>query len=220
MRGGDFTTGAALTQHDSFIDEVTEAVRRDQLFAIFRKYGWIGALCILLIVGFAGWTEWTRARQEAAAQAFGDAVLAALQKPDDAQRATALDAIPARTPEQKAMVAMLKAAVPGDAAALDPLATEANLPPVWRDLARFKQLLADTSMPADQRRAGFEALTAPGAPFRLLAQEQIALLDVEAGKTGDAVKLLNQIAADNDASAALRNRAGQLIVALGGTPGS
>ena len=37
---------AGLSNHDSFIDEVTEEVRRDRLFAAFRKYGWIGVLLV------------------------------------------------------------------------------------------------------------------------------------------------------------------------------
>jgi hypothetical protein len=34
-----------LSNPDSFIDEVTE-VRRDHLFRLFRKYGWIGVVII------------------------------------------------------------------------------------------------------------------------------------------------------------------------------
>jgi hypothetical protein len=209
-----------VANNDSFIDEVTEAVRRDRLFAMFRKYGWIGILCILLVVGFAAWNEWTKAQAQARAQAFGDALVAALQMKDDGARAAALDDIATQSPEQKAMIAMLKAAAPGSFPALNDVANEPGLPPAWSELVRFKQLLGDKTMPADQRRAGFEALTTPGAPYRLLAQEQIALIDVAAGKTEDAVKLLKEVSADNAASAALRSRAGQLIVALGGTPGS
>ncbi|MFD1808819.1 hypothetical protein ACFSHQ_13850 [Gemmobacter lanyuensis] len=40
-----------MSNPESFIDEVTEEVRRDKLFATFRKYGWIGILAVLGIVG-------------------------------------------------------------------------------------------------------------------------------------------------------------------------
>ncbi len=69
---------AGLSNPDSFIDEVTEEVRRDRLFAMFRKYGWIGVLAVVAIVGGAAYTEWSKARSEARAQAFGDAVLDAV----------------------------------------------------------------------------------------------------------------------------------------------
>ena len=48
----------AVSNPDSFIDEVTEEVRRDKLFAFFRRYGWIGVVLALLIVGGAAYSEW------------------------------------------------------------------------------------------------------------------------------------------------------------------
>ena len=67
-----------MSNNDSFIDEVTEEVRRDKLFAAFRKYGWIGAVVVIGIVGGTAWNEWQQSREAARAQAFGDAVLDAL----------------------------------------------------------------------------------------------------------------------------------------------
>ena len=84
-----------MSDHDSFIDEVTEEVRRDKLFALMRRYGWIGIVAILAIVGGAAWTEWQRAQTEARAQAFGTAVLAALADDDPAARLAALGAVEA-----------------------------------------------------------------------------------------------------------------------------
>ena len=78
VRRGKERAGWAVSDTDSFIDEVTEEVRRDQLFALFRKYGWIGILAIVLIVGGASWSEWRKAQAEAKAQAFGDALVAAM----------------------------------------------------------------------------------------------------------------------------------------------
>ena len=56
----------------------------------------------------------------------------------------------------------------------------------------------------------------PGKPLRLLAEEQLALLDVEAGNTDDAIARLQRIIEDSETTAGLRQRASQLIVALGG----
>ena len=64
-----------MSNPDSFIDEVTEEVRRDRLFRLFRKYGWIGVVIILGLVGGTAWTEWSKTREAARAQAFGDAML-------------------------------------------------------------------------------------------------------------------------------------------------
>jgi hypothetical protein len=209
-----------LSNSDSFIDEVTEELRRDRLFAAFRRYGWIGIGLIVLMVGWVSWTEFSRNRTEAAAQAFGDAVTAALAIEDTDQRTAALDAIEADDPEQRALLTFLKAAEPGAGQALEGLATSGDLPAMWRDVAEFKRLVTATEIPVTERRARFEALTRPGAGLRLLAEEQIALIEAGEGESAAAIERLNRLTADSEATADLRRRAAQLIVALGGTPGS
>ena len=44
-----------MSNPDSFIREVTEEVRRDRLYGYVRRYGWIAALLVLLVVGGAAW---------------------------------------------------------------------------------------------------------------------------------------------------------------------
>jgi hypothetical protein len=51
-----------MSSPDSFVDEVTDAVRSDRLYAAFRKYGWIGVVVVLLVVGGAGYNEWQKAQ--------------------------------------------------------------------------------------------------------------------------------------------------------------
>ena len=83
-----------MSNPDSFIDEVTEEVRRDRLFAIFRKYGWIGAVLVALIVGGAAWNEWQKSRETARAQAFGDAMLDAMDLGAPEDRVAAVASVP------------------------------------------------------------------------------------------------------------------------------
>jgi hypothetical protein len=56
--------------------------------------------------------------------------------------------------------------------------------------------------------------------MRLLAEEQIALIDAAAGDKAAAVERLKRLSVDTEATADLRRRTAQLIVALGGTPGN
>ena len=56
-----------MSDTDSFIDEVTEEVRRDQLFLMLKKYGWIGGVAVVLIVGGAAIREYGKSEDRAAA---------------------------------------------------------------------------------------------------------------------------------------------------------
>jgi hypothetical protein len=76
-------------------------------------------------------------------------------------------------------------------------------------------IAAGDTLPAEDRIARLDTLTAPGAPFRVVAQEQKALVLVETGETDAAVALLRPLLNDGEASQGLRQRASQLIVALG-----
>jgi len=71
-------------QNDSFIDEVTDELRRDRLYGAMRRYGWIVVLLIVVAVGYTAWREYSVARDRAAAQDWGDAVLAAEAEGDAA----------------------------------------------------------------------------------------------------------------------------------------
>ena len=215
-----------MSNSDSFIEEVTEEVRRDHLFALLRRYGWIAVLAVLLLVGGAAYNEWQKARTESAAQAFGDAVLAALERNDPADRRAALALVPVDTPRQRALVAMFSAqdASPeteGVTDALRTLGAEAELPQVYRELAQLKYVMRpDTGLDPDARMALLTPLTIPGAPYRLLALEQIALAEVAKGETAGAIERLQAILGEDQVSQGLRRRVSQLIIALGGTLGA
>lgn len=215
-----------MSNTDSFIDEVTEEVRRDRLFGYFRRYGWVGIALVVLIVGGAAYNEWQKSTTAAQSQAFGDALIAALDGPDAATRQTALAAI--QTSGEKAALTKLLAATAsleaGDDAAhkasadlLAQVSSDTSLSPLWRDLADLRRVLVlGDAMPVAERRAILDAIAVPGRPYRTLAQEQLAMLAVEEGDRVGAIKLLTALIADQETPAGLRERAAQVIVVLGG----
>ena len=213
-----------MSQTDSFIDEVSEELRRDQLFALLRRYGWIAALAVVLVVGGAAWNEYRKAQSQATAEAFGDAILSALDAADNAARVAALKQIEAQSDTQLALLSLLiagEAQAADDAAAvtsaLDAAGTAQDAPKIYRDIALFKAATADgTDMDASQRNAALDALAARGGMLRLLAWEQQALLALEGGDKAAAIDGLSKIMLDADATSSLRSRAGQMIIALGG----
>ncbi|MEM8693666.1 MAG: hypothetical protein AAGG57_17535 [Pseudomonadota bacterium] len=214
-----------MSNTDSFIDEVNEEVRRDRVYALVRKYGWIAVLLILLIVGGAAFNEYRQAQDRAQAEALGDAMLAALETDDPAARADALSAVTAETPEGEAVLAFLTAGEQAGsnpeaaAQALESIVASSELPQIYRQLASFKALTLSSGLrTVEERRAGFEDLAAPGNPMRTLAEEQLALIDIEEGQKRAAIERLQSLIADAEATADLQQRALQVIVALGGEP--
>lgn len=214
-----------MSNTDSFIDEVTEEVRRDQLYGYFRRYAWIAVLVILLIVGGASWNEWRKAQSEAQAEALGDAIIAALTQNDQAERAAEIAQVSAESATARAVLDMIAAAELAGAndatdavARLNAVAANTEVPQIYRDLAAFKALLVPGGSDLETRRAAFEAINVPGHMFRMLAAEQLALIDIEQGNTDAAFDRLQAIIVDAEASRALQQRAVQVMVALGGEP--
>ena len=209
-----------MSDSDSFINEVTEEVRREKLYGYLRRYGWIGVAAVLLLVGGAAFNEYRASQERAAAQATGDALLAALEVDDPAARAAAMAGIDTSGPSA-AVALLLRAATleeAGDAAGaaevLGNLASNGDVPEMYRDLAAFKAAMLPTDDLAG-RNANLEALASPGRPFSLLAQEQLAYVALDEGDQAGAIAILERIVEDAAVTRGLRDRAQTLMVALG-----
>ncbi|AUH65900.1 tetratricopeptide repeat protein [Paracoccus zhejiangensis] len=212
-------------QNDSFIDEVTEDLRRDRLFGMFRRYGWIAVAVILAVVAGAAWREYSIASAQKSAEAFGDAILAAESAEDPAAALAALDV--AQDGEQAALAGMMQGNAlveKGDAAAarerfeaVAGFAGEENR--AMRDLARLKMVLAEgEAMDAAERDQILSQLAQPGAPFELLALEQQVVALMGAGRNEDAVTLIRQIQQKDGLSEGLRRRLSEMMIAMGVEP--
>jgi hypothetical protein len=215
-----------MSNSDGFIEEVTEELRRDQMMAKLKKYGWIAVLAVLLIVGGAAYSEYQKAQSRAQAEGFGDAILAALDSTDAGARVAALQAVQTDNPQADVVLSMLAASemlaaqdVEGAVANLNAVAVNGDAAPIYREIAQFKALTlqADT-LPAAERKQGFEALGAAGNRLSLLAQEQLALIAIQEGDTAGAISGYQAILSDAQVTPALQQRALQVIVALGGEP--
>ncbi len=213
-----------MSDTDSFIDEVTEEVRRDRLFLMLRRYGWIGAVVVVAIVGGTALREINRSKVETASQALGDSMIAAVDAENADARAAALAAVETETLDRQMVLDMARAGALVDAGNTDEaivllqsIGSNGDLPEIYRHIASFKSLILQSeSLGIEERRLQFDALAAPNAPLRHLAQEQLALLDIESGDTSAAIARLQALVADATSRHEMRDRANQLIVALGG----
>ncbi len=208
-----------MSDSDSFINEVTEEVRRDQLYGYLRRYGWIAVVLIIVLVGGAAWNEYNKAQATAKAQAAGDALLSALAQNDPEFRMAALAEVEAEG-AAVAVTALLTAAgqqeagdIPAAMDTLGALAVNGDVPAIYNELAAFKAAMLDPD-PAN-RRVSLEAMAQPGLPFALLAQEQLAHADLAAGNPDGAIARLTAIMQDAAVTRGLLVRAQTLMVSLG-----
>lgn len=215
-----------MSNSDGFIEEVTEELRRDQMMATLKRYGWIAVLVVLLIVGGAAFSEYRKAQTRAQAEGLGDAILTALNNDEAAARVSGLQAVEASDPQAAAVLALLTASeqlaaedLGGAVANLDAVAANSEIPLIYRQIAQFKALtLQSESMSAAERKQGFEALGAAGGNLSLLAQEQLALIAVQEGDIETAIATYQTVLSDAGVTPDLQQRALQVIVALGGEP--
>ena len=215
-----------MSNSDGFIEEVTEELRRDQMMATLKRYGWIAVLVVLLIVGGAAFSEYRKAQTRAQAEGLGDAILTALNNDEAAARVSGLQAVEAIDPQAAAVLALLTASeqlaaddLGGAVANLDAVAANSEIPLIYRQIAQFKALtLQSESMSAAERKQGFEALGAAGGNLSLLAQEQLALIAVQEGDIETAIATYQAVLSDAGVTPDLQQRALQVIVALGGEP--
>lgn len=210
-----------MSNTDSFIDEVSEEVRRDRLFKVYKKYGWIFIVLVLGIVGGAAWNEYSKAKNLAAAEATGAAIQSAIETAD----AAVLNDIAASNSDAAVVARLQQAAIQAEAgerdaaiATLSALSTDANLAPAYRDLALLKLIILDgANMDAAELLSSLDSLAIPGAPYRMLAIEQRALHFVAQGDTEAALGELRLILDAAESTQGLLQRAQELTIALGGS---
>ena len=207
-----------MSESDSFIQEVTEEVRQDRMFALWKKWGPFILAAIVLVVGAAALWSWNNARQRAEAEARGAALLA-----PNADRQALVDRIepPARIVAEFAAAAEL--ARSGDAADLAEavrryrgIAARGDIAEHYRQLALLQAVRLE-AVSADPSAALTElAPLIDGSPYALLARELAAALHLKAGDREAAHAELQAILADPRATSSLRLRAQELLTASGG----
>ena len=208
-----------MSNNESFIDEVNEEVRRDQLFGYFRKYGWLAVAAVVVLVGAAAWTEYQRAKERAAAEETGDAIIEALSldAPQDV-----LAALEGLTPNAVTLMLAASAAqeagdVEGAVQILNKVAAGEDFSQLYKELATLKIVsLSEGKTSVEERLKLLQPLAEAGRPFALLAKEQIALVQIESGDKVAALDTLGDILQDAAVTQGLRDRSQQMIVALGG----
>ena len=213
-----------MSNNESFMQEVSEEVRKDRFYRILKKWGWVGIVLIVALVGGASFNEWNKESKINSARNLGDRVLAAIASKDVID----LKEIEIKNVSQDIFIKNLMSAIlfsedklDASRKALEEIAGIPGITKTYKDLNAFKLgllLLKSGNLTGEERFGVFEALVEPGSPFRSLAKEQQALILIEQGKIELAIKTLVEITDDSETTDTLRRRVTQLRISLGSDP--
>ena len=212
---------------DTFLREVDENLRRDQLRDFLKAYsGWLIAGVILFLAACGGYIWYQQHREkrtqqevEQLAQIYkdiGNGNTAKVPQQLDSLSNAGSKAVRASALFTRAAVAIQQNDLKLATATYKKIADDSDMPQPYRDAALIRQ----TAIEFDQLQpnaviARLQPLTTPGNPWFGSAAEMTALALIKQGKTREAGQLFATIAKDKDAPEALRARAVQIAGSLG-----
>ncbi|SCW53351.1 hypothetical protein SAMN02927900_02311 [Rhizobium mongolense subsp. loessense] len=204
---------------DSFIREVNEELRSDQMKGAWRRFGrYVIAIAVLIVVGTAGkvaFDYWDDNRSSGT----GDQFLAAMKLADENKSDEALAALATLEKEGHGaypVLARMRAASvqaqKGDnataTAAFEAIGKDQSVPEAVRDAARMRAgwLLIESGT-YEQVSAAVEEMAIPANAFRHSAREALGLAAYKAGNMVQARQWYQAIADDAASPRNIANRA-------------
>jgi hypothetical protein len=215
---------------ESFIREVDEEYRRDQLARFWTRYGrWLLIALGLFLLALAGYLYW-REEQNRAAGEFGARMLQAAEQLETGNIEDAAPVFAEATTSSRdgyeALGRLTQAALAAnqgktaDAVKLySAIAADDGLAQPFRDLATIRQLMLQyDTLPNPTLVAKLQPLAKPGSPWFGTAGEMLAVAHMRSGKPELAAPIFAAIAKDPAVPATLRARSGQMASMLGDSP--
>ena len=212
---------------DTFVREVDENLRRDQLRDFFEAYGaWLIAALVVFLAASGGFIWWKQhqvqrhqEQVEKLAQIFKDAgsgnVSQVPQQLDELQKSGS-KAVRAEAQFVRAALALQQSDPKTAIATYKAIAGDKGLPQAYRNAA----LIRETTLEFDQLQpqqviARLQPLAKPGEPWFGTAGEMTALAMIKQGRRQEAGQLFAAIARDNGVPETIRTRALQVAGSLG-----
>lgn len=205
-------------EHDSFIREVNEELRSDQMKAIWKQYGLlIVGIAVAIVIGTAGYrgyVYWSGLQASASGDRFIEAMkLASENKTDEA--VAALQQLEKDGYGAYPVLARMRAATlqsekdpKGAAQAFAAVAADTSVPDAVRDVARLRAgwLLIDNGTYDDVSKQ-VEVLSDPDNPMRHSAREALGLSAYKNGNFKQAKDWFQAIANDRQTPVNVGHRA-------------
>jgi hypothetical protein len=215
-----------VDRNDSFLREVDEEIRRDQLKMLWDKYGtYLVAAVVLLFLG-VGLYKWREARQLAFHAETGARFEAAIGLAAENKSAEALKAfseIAKEGPAGYRMLAQLRlgaeharAGRTAEAlAAYEALAADSGVDVLLRDFAALQAaMLRSDQADWTEMKNRLTPLVDDKRPWHPLARELLAMAAFKAGDLQEATRLFEQILGDRATTGGLSRRAQEMLAVL------
>ncbi len=219
-----------MTDRDSFLREVDEAVRQDQYKKLWDKYGILAlgaaALVVVGVAGYKGWSYWQEKRAQDAGAKFTQALL--MEDGADAAKAREmLTALAEKGPEGYRVLARFQLAAAeakaGDidkaVADYDALAIDPGVDPILQGHATLQAaaLRLDKADYAEMERR-LQGLVDSNSAWRFSARELLGLSAYRLNNMREAERQFSALIGDQGTPPNLRERADMMLALIVGTP--
>ncbi|MGO4350426.1 tetratricopeptide repeat protein [Rhizobium sp. RAF36] len=208
---------------DSFIREVNEELRSDQMKGAWRRFGrYLIALAVLIVLGTVGFKVY-QYWDDNASSSTGDQFLAAMKLSDENKNDEAIAALdklekeghgayPVLARMRAATVLSAKGDNAGAVAAFQVIGKDQSVPEAVRSAAKLRAgwLLIDTGT-YDQVVAELEDMAIPANAFRHSAREALGIAAYKAGNMTQARTWFTQITEDAASPRNVANRAQMML---------
>jgi hypothetical protein len=211
-----------VSETDSFIQEVTEEVRQDRMFRLWKNYGPYGIGAVAAVIAGTAVMNWMHQRAVEQARVTGGEFLASdISSVEQQQKLVDEVSGPARVVAELRLAAAKEESGDSEGAAklYRSIADEPGVQPAFGQLARLEAVrVSAPTMDKAAAEAELAPLVAEGAPYRLMALELRAVIRMNAGKLDEAHADLKAILDDPTATPETSQRATALMLSSGGTP--
>tara|TARA_A100001015_G_C15043768_1_gene741813 strand:+ start:5138 stop:5779 length:642 start_codon:yes stop_codon:yes gene_type:complete len=208
-----------LSDNESFIEEVTEEVRRDKLYLFLKKYGWIAGLAVVLIVVGSIFVEIKRNERIVASEELGDLLEKAFSG-DEEILSKSIKSVDKLLEDGSLISLLLRASLSEESSdfesariAYDSILNNQNVPTSFKDFAKVKILLLIRD-DSERVESILKELIRPGNPYRLLALEQKVFLRIRQGNWSDARNNIDLLMNDPEVSQGMQSRLRQVQTAI------
>nr|WP_295373923.1 tetratricopeptide repeat protein [uncultured Sphingosinicella sp.] len=214
-------------ENETFYREVDEELRKEQLGSLWKRYGVLAIIALVLLLAAIGGYIWWQNRQQAEAGERGQALIAAF---DDVQARRLkdvpkqLDSIAAEgSPGYRAAALLTKADVAlqennlkAAAQNFKTVADDAEMAEPYRQLALVRQTAVEfDTLPSAEVIRRLQPLAQAGSPWFGSAGEMVALAHLKQKQPARAAPIFAALAKDQTLPASIRSRAVQMASALG-----